>query len=155
LKYANEQAQWLQGRLKNQHPQSQLMQQSQQLDNLTEDLQSAFSSVVSEKKHQLKYALQNLVNSRPDQFIEYQKVQLEDLSSRLLYMAQHSVENKQQQLANISRTLQAVSPLNTLSRGYSITRDSKGRTVTQADQLEKGALLLTQLQSGEVKSRIE
>ena len=155
LKYAHEQAQWLQSRLKNQHPQSQLMQQSQQLDNLTADLQSAFESVVSEKKHQLKYTLQNLINNRPDQFIDYQKVQLEDLSSRLLYMAQHSVENKQQQLANISRTLQAVSPLNTLSRGYSITRDSKGRTVTQADQLEKGELLLTQLQSGEIKSRVE
>ena len=155
LKYASEQAQWLQSRLKNQHPQSQLMQQSQQLDNLTEDLQSAFESLISEKKHQLKYVLQNLVNNRPDQFIDYQKVQLEDLSSRLMYMAQHSVENKQQQLANISRTLQAVSPLNTLSRGYSITRDNKGRTVTQADQLEKGDIILTQLQDGKIKSRIE
>jgi len=131
------------------------MQQSQQLDNLTEDLQSAFESLISEKKHQLKYVLQNLVNNRPDQFIDYQKVQLEDLSSRLMYMAQHSVENKQQQLANISRTLQAVSPLNTLSRGYSITRDNKGRTVTQADQLEKGDIILTQLQDGKIKSRIE
>jgi len=155
LKYATEQTQWLQSRLKNQHPQSQLMQQSQRLDNLTEGLQSAFRSLISDKKHQLKYALQNLINNRPDQFIDYQKVQLEDLSSRLLYMAQHSIENKQQQLANISRTLQAVSPLNTLSRGYSITRDSKGRTINDADQLEKGNIILTQLQYGEIKSRIE
>lgn len=155
LKYATEQTQWLQSRLKNQHPQSQLMQQSQRLDNLTEGLQSAFRSLISDKKHQLKYALQNLINNRPDQFIDYQKVQLEDLSSRLLYMAQHSIENKQQQLANISRTLQAVSPLNTLSRGYSITRDSKGRTISDADQLEKGNIILTQLQYGEIKSRIE
>jgi len=155
LKYAGEQAHWLQSRLKNQHPQSRLMQQSQQLDDLTEGLQSAFESVLSEKKHQLKYVLQNLINNRPDQFIDYQKVQLEDLSSRLLYMAQHSVENKQLQLANISRTLQAVSPLNTLSRGYSITRDSKGRTITQADQVKKDEIIFTQLQGGKLKSRIE
>ena len=154
LKYANEQAEWLQGRLKNQHPQSQLMQQSQQLDDLTENLQYAFAGLISEKKHQLKYALQSLINNRPDQFIDYQKVQLEDLSSRLLYMAQHSVENKQQQLANISRTLQAVSPLNTLSRGYSITRNNKGQSINQPDQLEKGDIILTQLQYGEIKSRI-
>jgi len=152
--YSKEQAQWLQSRLKNQHPSSQLMQQSQQLDDLTENLQSAFESLLSEKQHQLKYAMQSLINNRPDQFIDYQKIQLEDLTSRLVYISQQSVENKQLQLANLSRTLQAVSPLNTLSRGYSITKNTEGNAITDSDQLKKDDVIITQLQHGKIKSRV-
>jgi len=150
----NEQSEWLQTRLKKQHPSSQLMQQSQQLDDLAQRLQNAFQSLISEKKHDLKYSLQGLINNRPDQFIDYQKIQLDDLINRLLYMSQATLENRQQQLATLSRTLQAVSPLNTLSRGYSITRDSDGHTITSSKQLKKGDLINTQLEHGKVTSTV-
>jgi len=155
LQRLNEQSHWLQSRLKNQHPSSQLMQQSQRLDDLVDDLQTSFQSILSEKQHELKFNLQSLINNRPDQFIDYQKIQLEDLISRLVYISETSLENKQQQLANISRTLHAVSPLNTLSRGYSITLDQKGNSLTDADTLEKGELITTQLHHGKITSRVE
>jgi len=155
LQRLNEQAHWLQSRLKTQHPSSQLMQQSQKLDNLIEDLQSSFQSIINDKQHELKFALQSLLNNRPDQFIDYQKLQLEDLIGRLVYTSESNIEKKQQQLANISRTLQAVSPLNTLSRGYSITRDGDGNTVTKAKNVKKGDLIITQLDKGKLRSRIE
>jgi len=151
----NEQAQWLQSRLKNQHPSSQLMQQSQKLDDLIGDLQSSFQSIINEKQHELKFAKQSLLNNRPDQIIDYQKLQLEDLTGRLVYTSELNIENKQQQLANISRTLQAVSPLNTLSRGYSITRDQDGNTLTNAKDVKKGNLIVTQLHTGKLSSRVE
>ena len=151
----NEQSQWLKSRLKMQHPSSQLMQQSQQLDNLTDTLQAAFETIINEKKHDLKYNMQSLLNNRPDQFIDYQKVQLEDLSSRLVYVSQLNIENKQQQLANLSRTMQAVSPLNTLSRGYSVTCDANGETVTNARQLRKGDIITSKFNKGKVTSRVE
>ena len=151
----NEQSQWLQNRLKMQHPNSQLMQQSQQLDDLSGNLHAAFQAIISEKKHNLKYAIQDLMNNRPDQFIDYQKAQLEDLNSRLVYISQLNIENKQQQLANLSRTMQAVSPLNTLSRGYSITRDANGETVNNARQLRKGDIISSEFKQGKVTSRVE
>jgi len=151
----NEQSQWLQSRLKMQHPHSQLMQQSQQLDDLTRNLQAAFESIISEKKHDLKYHVQSLLNNRPDQFIDYQKAQLADLSSRLVYASELNIENKQQQLANLSRTMQAVSPLNTLARGYSITRDANGETVSNARQLRKGDVISSEFRRGKITSRVE
>jgi len=151
----NEQSKWLQTRLKTQHPSSQLMQQSQQLDDLTSNLQSAFQAIINEKKHDLKYHTQSLLNNRPDQFIDYQKIQLEDLSSRLVYSAEQNIENKMLQLTNLSRTMQAVSPLNTLSRGYSITRDKNGETVTNARQLRKGDKIVSEFRKGKVTSRVE
>lgn len=155
LSRLSEQSHWLQSRLKAQHPSSQLMQQSQQLDDLTDNLQSAFQSIISEKKHQLKYNIQSLLNNRPDQFIDYQKAQLEDLSSRLVYASQLGIENRQLQLANLSRTMQAVSPLNTLARGYSITRDANGETVSNARQLRKGDIITNEFRQGKVSSRVE
>jgi len=155
LSRLNEQSQWLQNRLKMQHPNSQLMQQNQQLDDLSESLHAAFQAIISEKKHKIKYAIQDLLNNRPDQFIDYQKAQLEDLNSRLVYISQLNIENKQQQLANLSRTMQAVSPLNTLSRGYSITRDANGETVNNARQLRKGDIISSEFKQGKVTSRIE
>ncbi|MCW9048505.1 MAG: exodeoxyribonuclease VII large subunit [Gammaproteobacteria bacterium] len=155
LSRLNEQSKWLQTRLKTQHPNSQLMQQSQQLDDLTSNLQSAFQVIINEKKHDLKYQSQSLLNNRPDQFIDYQKIQLEDLSSRLVYSCEQYIENKMLQLANLSRTMQAVSPLNTLSRGYSITRDINGETVTNARQLRKGDRIVSEFNKGKVTSRVE
>jgi len=155
LSRLNGQLQWLQGRLKMQHPNTQLMQQSQQLDDLTENLQTAFQGIINGKKHDLKFATQSLVNNRPDQFIDYQKAQLEDLSSRMVYISQLNIETRQQQLANLSRTMQAVSPLNTLSRGYSITRDANGETINNARQLRKGDVITSEFKQGKVTSRVE
>jgi len=155
LSRLNEQSQWLQNRLKIQHPSSQLMQQGQQLDELTENLHSAFQTIISDKKHGLKYAMQNLLSNRPDQFIDYQKAQLDDLSNRMVYISQLNIETHQQQLANLSRTLQAISPLNTLSRGYSITRDANGETVNNTRQLRKGDVISTEFKKGKITSRVE
>jgi len=155
LSRLNEQSQWLQKRLKMQHPSRQLMQQSQQLDNLTQDLQQAFQTIINEKKHALKYHTQNLINNRPDQFTHYQQNQLKALTTKLAYQSQLIIKNKKQQLANMSRTLQAVSPLNTLSRGYSITRDIKGHTIDNATQLRKGDLIINEFHRGKITSRVE
>lgn len=145
---------WLQTRLRRLHPESQLAQQRQQLDDLGMRMQSAMESMLTSAGHDLRYLVQGLINSRPDTLIEYQKLQLEDLNSRLLYSTQVNLESKQQALATISRTLQAVSPLNTLSRGYSITRDENGQSITHEDQVSPGDTISTRLHDGEIRSRV-
>jgi len=51
--------------------------------------------------------------------------------------------------------MQAVSPLNTLARGYSITRDANGETVSNARQLRKGEIITNEFRQGKVNSRVE
>lgn len=155
LQQLRQQLQWAQKRLQMQHPESQLHQQSQQLDELQQRLVNSFQANLSEKKHALKYAMQDLMNNRPDQFIDFQKVQLEDLTGRLQYAVQLNLENRHQELAMLSRTLQAVSPLNTLGRGYSITQNKAGQTITDADELSPGEQIITRLARGKVTSRVE
>src|SRR5262249_43167416 len=52
--------------------------------------------------------------------------------------------------------LQALSPLNVLARGYSLTRTiPDGQVVRNASQVEPGDLVLTELHAGRVVSRVE
>ncbi len=155
LERSQEKLQWLQQRLRMQHPESQLRQQYQQLDELGQRLLSALNGQLQEQHHNLRYLIQGLFNNRPESTIELQQLQLDDLASRLVFATETHLESQRQQLAQLSRTLQAVSPLNTLSRGYSITRNQAGETITDADELESGELISTQLHHGVIRSRVE
>jgi len=150
-----EKSHWLRNRLLIQHPDNQLTQQRQRLDELSEKLISAMQNLLPDKKHSLAFALQQLVSHQPEPFIDEQKQLLEDLNARLVYSTQRCITDKRQQLASISRTLQAVSPLDTLSRGYSITRDEKGNAIRRAQALKTGDTIRTQFNEGKITSRVE
>lgn len=64
--------------------------------------------------------------------------------------------SQRQMLAAVAGQLEALSPLATLARGYSLTRKAPdGPLLTSSDRLETGDLLLTQLAHGQLLSRIE
>jgi len=58
-------------------------------------------------------------------------------------------------LAVASRTLDAVSPLATLERGYAIVTDSKGTVITNAQDVRAGQIIEARLTKGSVRARVE
>jgi exodeoxyribonuclease VII large subunit len=54
-----------------------------------------------------------------------------------------------------ARTLDAVSPLATLERGYAIVTDSKGTVVTNAQDVRVGQLINARLTQGSIRARVE
>jgi exodeoxyribonuclease VII large subunit len=64
----------------------------------------------------------------PGQRLQEQAQRLDNVEQRLAAAMNYRLQNTQQKLANLSRALGAVSPLNTLSRGYAI--------VSKADRIE-------------------
>ena len=58
------------------------------------------------------------------------------------------------QLAVLAARLQALSPLASLDRGYSLTRRADGGVVRAATDVEVGDTLTTQLRSGWVSSTV-
>ena len=53
------------------------------------------------------------------------------------------------------QTLQVVSPLATLSRGYSILLDEQGQAIRHPQQVRPGQLLRARLSEGELPLRVE
>jgi exodeoxyribonuclease VII large subunit len=58
-------------------------------------------------------------------------------------------------LQSLAASLSALSPLNVLTRGYSVTLDESGEAVTDANKLVPGEIIRTRLQRGEVESVVQ
>lgn len=68
-------------------------------------------------------------------------------------MQGHALKNKRQQLQRIADILNSVSPLSTLSRGYSISFKNE-EVVRSVDDLQKDDIIETRLADGKVISRV-
>lgn len=81
---------------------------------------------------------------------------LDDRTERLARAARQRLARARERLEGQAARLEAVSPLNVLARGYSLTRtEADGRVVRTADQVRPGDRLVTTVQSGRIVSRVE
>jgi exodeoxyribonuclease VII large subunit len=81
---------------------------------------------------------------------------LDEIMQRLQRSTDAQIANSGQTLAALSGRLEALSPLNVLSRGYSLTRKESGtELVRAADQVQPGDRVITRLNRGEIVSRVE
>lgn len=55
-------------------------------------------------------------------------------------------------MATTAASLSALSPLNVLSRGYSVTLDAQGNAINSANDVNKGDVIRTKLNDGEIES---
>ena len=58
------------------------------------------------------------------------------------------LQSARDRLANLARTLHAVSPLETIGRGYSVITAPDGEVISQVAQVEKGDRVSAQLSDG-------
>jgi exodeoxyribonuclease VII large subunit len=61
---------------------------------------------------------------------------------------------QRQRLATQSQALQAINPLATLARGYSLTTDASGHVLTSVDGIRPGATIETRLATGSLRSTV-
>jgi exodeoxyribonuclease VII large subunit len=80
---------------------------------------------------------------------------LDGLSERLPRAMREALKDRRQQLHTQAQTLNAISPLATLGRGYSILLDEKGQAIRTAAQTRPGQRLKARLGEGELEVRVE
>ena len=92
----------------------------------------------------------------PLPLLNQQQVQLVQLESRLQHMMMGVISAKRAYFKQQIRTLSAVSPLNTLERGYSITTDAETGTILRHSEFVKvGQSVQVQLQEGQLSCKVE
>lgn len=109
------------------------------------------------KKQQLSERLILGMNSlRPSNRLQFQKQQVENLAGRLNSSCNEIISTLQNQLRGLSRELSAISPLETMARGYSITRVvESGMIFRDGDQVGKGDMIETVIKNAAVVSKVE
>ncbi len=140
-------------RLKLQHPNSQLQQQAQRLDELSMRLQRGMHAQFNQKNNQLSLLQQRFQYQHPERRLSQSKDALQQLEQRLLNAQNKNLQSAQQQLAMLAARLESISPLSVLARGYSITK--KGESVVKSiEQVKTGETLITQVCDGEIHTTV-
>jgi exodeoxyribonuclease VII large subunit len=140
-------------RLLQNHPQKQLEQKSQYVDQLQTTLHSAIKQSLTQVKQQQQHIQSRLSLSSPRKRLQQHRLGLQQLQSKLQKSCQQIVDNKKQKLFTSMHLLDTVSPLATLARGYSISF-KRGEIVKSIQQVQVGDILVTRLENGEIHSEI-
>jgi len=119
-------------------------------------LQQLITTLLQGISQKLDHLAHRLAQQHPGQRLVQHSKMLQLASHRLKMAAQQIVPNRLRKLQLLARTLNAVSPLPTLARGYAIVSDAaSGTTISSVKNVKTGQLLLTQLADGRLRSVVE
>ncbi|ENM5854143.1 exodeoxyribonuclease VII large subunit [Vibrio mimicus] len=144
----------IQHKLDKQHPQARLERQQQQLDELSLRLEQKMHQRLAIQQQRWDRLSHKIQLNSPTHLIRQQRFNLLQQEQRLTQSIQHHLIQSRHQLALLSEKMDAVSPLATLARGYSVTRTAQGELVRQSAQVKPGDTLVTQLMDGEILSTV-
>ncbi|CAM3542746.1 Exodeoxyribonuclease 7 large subunit [Vibrio aerogenes CECT 7868] len=150
----NQHHQSLMHALEKQHPSNQLDKQARQLDDLSGRLQQSVQGYLireQQRTDRLSYTLQ--LHS-PQPWIRKMQDNMVQTERRLAEAIDKKILTCQHQLALSAETLDAVSPLSTLKRGYSVTTNRAGKVIHTSDEVHDGETLVTQLADGKIYSTV-
>ncbi|MCM2680131.1 exodeoxyribonuclease VII large subunit [Echinimonas agarilytica] len=153
------QSQWLklerlQQQLMQHHPSRRLQQQMQLADEMTHRLHGSLNQYLSRSQRHFHQLQQRLSQQSPALRVAHEQASAHELSARLVSGMQQLLADKQNQHGLGVAKLDIVSPLATLSRGYSITRTPKDDVIRSVAHIEQGQPLVTLVEDGEVHSTV-
>ena len=147
---------WLNQRLQFRHPGQHLRQQAQRLDELEQRSRLAISSHFNKLQSLLHAATATLKQAAPSHRISRSELQLQSLTQRLRTSISSVLQTRQRQLAVACKSLDTISPLATLERGYAIvTRQTDQRVVHQAASVKPGEQVTARLADGQLLCSVD
>lgn len=127
------------------------------LDHAAVDFNRAINSLLLRRQHEMDRAMQRLQQHNPITLLMIREERLSELGRRLVRAMRRRYEENSAAFSKAAGLLDAVSPLATLARGYSITRTSypEGAIITDASQVRPGDRVDITLLKGFLECRIE
>ncbi len=150
-----EKTQWLHRRLQQQHPQTQLNHSKQRSNELIKRLMRISRSMLDFRQSNLTILNTKLGAQNPITLLRQNRQTTRYLTARLQQATLNLFAQKKSLLSNTARTLNTISPLQTLERGYSITLNNKGAPIVSIEQVKTNDTIETRLHNGSIISHVE
>ncbi|MDW8223910.1 MAG: exodeoxyribonuclease VII large subunit [Gemmatales bacterium] len=132
------------------------VQMRQNLRNLRIRLAQALLGKVRAARRQLESLARRRVLKQPLERLRVLSQELDEWGERLDRGVRRYLDDKRQLLAHVSARLQALSPLQVLARGFSLTwKEETAALVRRASDVAVGDTVITQLARGRLRSRVE
>ncbi|TFH73485.1 exodeoxyribonuclease VII large subunit [Gammaproteobacteria bacterium LSUCC0112] len=110
-------------------------------------------SLLNHRKQQLDWLRRRL--QHPGRKLQDQAQTLDRLDVRLKRVMQTILFQQKNRLQSLARSLDTVSPLQTLQRGFSMTQTETGKLIDNSAQVTEGDRIMTVLKSGRIVSKVE
>ena len=108
----------------------------------------------SDAKQQVDRLAHSRALRRPLDFLLQHAQRLDDRAARLLWLSENDLKRRRSQLQGVAGQLEALSPLNVLSRGYSVTLTESGQPIQDAADVSIGTQVSTRLHRGRLLSTV-
>ncbi len=144
------QLEWTSRHLQQQHPKRKLVEKAQRLDFHELTLIKLLQQQLAQLHAQTRSADARLQRKQPTAMIQKLQSQLHLSSEQLQHQLSTLFGKKQATLANVSARLDALSPLGTLKRGYSIATH-QNHVLRDANQLNTGDKVELKLMTGQLE----
>ncbi|AYL07383.1 exodeoxyribonuclease VII large subunit [Enterobacter kobei] len=142
-------------RLQQQHPQLRLARQQTVLDRLRQRMNIALDTQLKRAVSRQQRVTQRLNQQNPQPKIYRAQTRIQQLEFRLAETLRARLSTTRERFGNAVTHLEAVSPLSTLARGYSVTTATDGKVLKQTKQVKAGDVLTTRLSDGWVESEVK
>ena len=142
-------------RLQISHPGARLAQHTQRLDDLDLRLRSALRGNLLHQRQRLENLGTRLWRENPRHRLEVLCARAATLRQRMVTAVDGSLGKLEQRLALAARTLDAVSPLATLARGFAVvSRVYDGELLRDASQAPVGTVIEARLSKGRLRATV-
>jgi exodeoxyribonuclease VII large subunit len=136
------------------YPKKLYEQKLEQIDRLTDRLSKGVAASNNQKKEEISFLLKRLFRNHPNQLLQKEKQSLERLQKRLIRATLTIQQQKQQRFQNVITTLDALSPLKIMDRGYSLVYTSSQKLIKKVEQVEKEDIIQIQLNNGKIDCQV-
>ena len=138
------------------HPGDKLREIGQKVDYIETNLVRNIYDHIYSLQNNFKLNEQAFTQNSPVHKIKEVKLHLQNTSKDLLNTFKAKTERKNNILGELVATLQAVSPLSVLARGYSIiSTEPDGQILSSASQVKIGQKISAVLNEGKIKAKVE
>ena len=136
-------------------PKQRLQEQYQRLDLATDRLLVNNKFNLNNKQSNFEIIKTQLESLSPLLGIKNQKSIVINLFNSLCEKQKAILTDNKQEINLLQEKLIALNPSQILNRGYSITFNEQGEAIDNANKLDEGQIVTTQLAKGKFKSRVE
>jgi len=152
LKRLNTQLGHLAARLRD--PRRELLEKAQRMDELELRLGKAIRQRLSTVSTRNDHLRQRLVMQSPGRQLSQNQATVNRITDQLVSLMQQGLRYRRENLEHAAQTLNVVSPLATLGRGYAIVRDSDGRIIREASAVSAGETVSARVAKGELTAKV-
>jgi len=126
----------------------------QALSSMEVRTMQAIGKKLSEKRNRLTDFASRRVMQNPTAYIDQKRLELDSAENALSSRFERLINTKKQGYIRYAASLDALSPLKVLGRGYSIASDEEGRAVSSVENVKVGDKLKLSLSRGALKCTV-